>query len=204
MKTNMLRVITLFLISTTLSLGSDSAYAKTKKSKGAKKAMSTTETIILGGGCFWGVEDLIRKQEGVVKTEVGYTGGLEKDAKYELVKKGNTGHVETVRVEFDPKKIKLEEILKFFFKLHDPTTLNQQGNDIGSQYRSVIFVANEEQKKIAEKVIKMVDESKKWKNPVVTAVEEGKKFYLAEDYHQDYLIKHPDGYTCHWVRKIEF
>lgn len=204
MKTNMLRVISSVLL-LLFATEAQNSYGGTKnRSKRGKTTMSKTETIVLGGGCFWGVEDLIRKQEGVIKTVVGYTGGSEADAKYERVKKGTSGHVETVQVEYDPKKLKLEDLLKLFFKLHDPTTLNQQGNDIGTQYRSVIFVSSKEQREIAERVIKLVNDSKQWKSPVVTAVEEIKQFYPAEDYHQDYLIKNPGGYTCHWVRKISF
>ncbi|MCM0606899.1 MAG: peptide-methionine (S)-S-oxide reductase MsrA [Xanthomonadaceae bacterium] len=204
MKTNTLRVISMVLLSF-FATEAQNSWAKSKKtSHKGKTKMSETQTIVLGGGCFWGVEDLIRKQDGVVKTLVGYTGGNEADAKYERVKKGNTGHVETVLVEYDPKKLKLEELLKFFFKLHNPTTLNQQGNDIGSQYRSVIFVSSQDQREVSERVIKLVNESKQWKSPVVTAIEELKNFFPAEDYHQDYLIKNPDGYTCHWVRKITF
>ena len=159
-----------------------------------------SETAVLAGGCFWGVEDLIRKQNGVISTEVGYTGGNTENPKYEDVKTGLTGHAESIEVVFDPKKISYEDLLKFYFRIHDPTTLNQQGNDKGSQYRSTIFYLNESQRISAEKIKTEVDKSGKWKKPIVTTIVPAKKFYKAEEYHQDYLVKHPDGYTCHWIR----
>lgn len=158
------------------------------------------EEIILAGGCFWGVEDLIRKIPGVLETHVGYSGGILKNATYNDVKKGNTGHAESVRIVFDPSKLKLESLLDHFFTLHDPTTKNRQGNDIGSQYRSVIFFENDHQKEVAQKKIKEWNESKKWKSPIVTEVTKAGPFYDAEDYHQDYLVKNPNGYTCHFYR----
>lgn len=160
------------------------------------------ETALLAGGCFWGVEDLIRKIPGVVQTEVGYTGGSLDKPSYEDVKKGQTGHAETVKVVFDPEKVKFEQILEFFFTMHDPTTLNQQGNDIGSQYRSAIFYSSPAQKETAEKVIKTWNATGKWKKPIVTEVTPAKTFYPAEGYHQDYLVKNPNGYTCHYYRSF--
>lgn len=158
----------------------------------------------LAGGCFWGVEELLRALPGITKTEVGYTGGQTPNPRYETVKTGTTGHAEAIQVEFDPAKISYEEILRFFFTMHDPTTANRQGNDIGSQYRSAIFFHDEEQKKIAEQVKAAVDKSGAWKKPVVTEIVPATEFYSAEDYHQDYLQKHPSGYTCHWVRDVKF
>lgn len=158
------------------------------------------QKAILAGGCFWGVEELIRKLPGVTKTIVGYTGGFTQNPHYEDVKTGKTGHAESIEITFDPKKTTYEAILKYFFRLHDPTTLNRQGNDVGTQYRSAIFYVNEEQKKIAEKVKQDVDKSGKWKSKVVTEIVAASPFYKAEDYHQDYLQKHPDGYTCHYIR----
>jgi peptide methionine sulfoxide reductase msrA/msrB len=158
------------------------------------------ETAILAGGCFWGVEELIRQLPGVVRTTVGYTGGSLVNPTYEDVKKGTTGHAEAVEIVFEPAKISYDDILRFFFKMHDPTTPNQQGNDKGSQYRSVIFYGNEAQKAAAVRVIAEVDQSGKWKAPVVTQLIQASPFYPAEDYHQDYLQKHPNGYTCHFVR----
>jgi methionine-S-sulfoxide reductase len=163
-----------------------------------------TETATLAGGCFWGMEEILRKTPGIIETSVGYTGGLTDSPVYEVVKQGNSGHAESVQIQFDPEKITYEEILKLFFKMHDPTTVNQQGNDRGSQYRSAIFFHNESQKKTALKVKELVDKSGQWKKPVVTEIVEAKKFYPAEDYHQKYLEKNPGGYTCHFVRKIKF
>ncbi len=158
------------------------------------------EIAVLAGGCFWGVQDILRKLPGVLHSEVGYTGGETTNPKYEEVKKGFSGHAEAVRVEFDPSKISYDEVLSYFFRLHDPTTLNQQGNDRGSQYRSVIFYQDEKQKQVAEAKKKSVDASGKWKKPVVTQIVPAKTFYPAEDYHQDYLVKNPGGYTCHYLR----
>jgi methionine-S-sulfoxide reductase len=158
----------------------------------------------LAGGCFWGVEELFRQMPGVTNTEVGYTGGKTENPRYEQVKTGSTGHAESIEIDFDPAKVTFEEILKYFFKLHDPTTANRQGNDIGSQYRSAIFYHDENQKLVAEKVKSLVDSSGAWKKPVVTEIVPASKFYAAEGYHQDYLQKEPRGYTCHWVREINF
>ncbi len=159
------------------------------------------EKAILAAGCFWGVEELFRKLPGVVETEVGYCGGSADSAIYQKVKTGATGHAEAIQIVFDADKISYETILNAFFKLHDPTTLNQQGNDVGSQYRSAIFYSNDAQKEIAVKVISEVDQSGKWKKPVVTALVPAAPFYSAEDYHQDYLQKNPGGYTCHYWRE---
>jgi len=158
------------------------------------------QTAILAGGCFWGVEELMRKLPGVVSTFVGYTGGDLDNPTYDLVKTGKTGHAEAIQINFDPKKISYEEILAYFFRLHDPTTLNQQGNDKGTQYRSAIFYANDEQKESAERVKEKVDQSKKWKAKVVTQILPAKSFFKAEENHQKYLEKNPSGYTCHYVR----
>ena len=153
------------------------------------------KTIVLGGGCFWGLEDLIRKQPGVVKSIVGYSGGEVENPTYE----NHRGHAEAVQIEYDPEKTQLKNILDFFFQIHNPTTLNQQGNDMGSSYRSVIFYNNEEEKKTAQELIDIVNKSKRWDGPVVTTLEPSVKFTVAEDYHQDYLIKNPGGYTCHRI-----
>ena len=154
----------------------------------------------LAGGCFWGVEELIRKLPGVVETNVGYTGGDVANATY----KHHEGHAEAVEITYDPKQISYEQILEFFFKMHDPTTLNRQGNDIGSSYRSAIFYHDDEQRQIAERVKAKVDKSGAWKRPVVTEIVPAKTFWTAEEYHQDYLEKNPHGYTCHYVRPISF
>jgi len=158
----------------------------------------------LAGGCFWGVEEIIRKIPGVVETQVGYSGGSVDNATYDIVKKGKSNHAEAVQILFDPKKVSYESLLLEFFKLHDPTTLNQQGNDKGTQYRSAIFYMDDEQKKIAEKVKARVEKSKQWKKPIVTEITGFGKFWRAEDEHQKYLEKKPDGYTCHFVRDLKF
>lgn len=159
---------------------------------------------ILAGGCFWGVEELIRVQPGVIKTEVGYTGGTLANPRYEDVKKGNTGHAEAIRVTYDPQKISYQDLLLFFFKIHDPTTLNRQGNDIGTQYRSAIFYTDDEQRRVAELVRDRVGNSGKWKGKITTQIVQAGPFYPAEEYHQKYLQKDPGGYTCHFVRDIQF
>lgn len=164
-------------------------------------AAADREVAIVAGGCFWGVEELIRKLPGVLNTEVGYTGGSIADPTYERVSVGTTGHAESVRVEFDPTRLSYADLLRYFFRLHDPTTPNRQGNDRGTQYRSVVFYSGDVQKRAAEEVIREVNASGKWNNPVVTQVVAAGAWYPAEDYHQDYLQKHPDGYTCHWVRE---
>lgn len=167
--------------------------------------MAKTELATLAGGCFWGMEDLFRKIPGVLNTEVGYTGGnLGSEAKYEFVKTGRTGHAETLQIEFDPMKVSFESLLLYFFKIHDPTTQDQQGNDIGTQYRSSIFYHSTEQQATAVKVIERVNKSGVWKVPIATDVQAVQEFYKAEEYHQDYLEKNPGGYTCHFVRRIEF
>ena len=158
----------------------------------------------LAGGCFWGMEELIRKLPGVIETHVGYSGGKIPNATYEIVKTGTTGHAESVQILFDPKKTSYEAILLEFFRMHDPTTKNQQGNDVGTQYRSAIFYSNNQQKEIAQKVKDRVEKSHAFKSPVVTEIVPFEKFYLAEDYHQKYLVKKPDGYTCHFFRPVKF
>lgn len=164
--------------------------------------MENVEIATLAGGCFWGMEDLIRKLPGVLNTEVGYTGGTTSNATYRDVKKGNTGHAEALQIKFDPGKISYEEILDFFFRLHDPTTLDRQGNDLGDSYRSAIFYSSDAQKQSAEKLIGLVNESKQWPKPVVTQVVPANEFWRAEPEHQDYLENTPGGYTCHYVRKM--
>lgn len=161
---------------------------------------SKTEVATLAGGCFWGVEEILRQIPGVKETVVGYTGGSLRGPRYENVKVGNTGHAEAVQIAFDPTVITYAQILGYFFRLHDPTTANRQGNDIGTQYRSAIFYHTPEQQKIAEKVKQEVDASHKWKRPIVTEVVAAAEFWPAEEYHQKYLVKNPGGYTCHYLR----
>ncbi len=170
------------------------------KGKKMTDSKAQIETAVVAGGCFWGVEDLIRNLPGVTETEVGYTGGELDNPNYEIVKTGSSGHAEAVQIKFDSKKTSYGEILKVFFRLHDPTTLNQQGNDKGTQYRSAIFYIGDKQAEVAKQIKTEVDKSGKWKKPVVTQIIPFKKFYPAETYHQDYLVKNPGGYTCHFLR----
>ncbi|MCB0377696.1 MAG: peptide-methionine (S)-S-oxide reductase MsrA [Bdellovibrionales bacterium] len=158
------------------------------------------KTCVLAGGCFWGVEELFRKQKGVVKTRVGYTGGTLENPTYEDVKKGHTGHAEAIEVSFDDSQTNYKNIFHYFFSIHDPTTLNQQGNDIGSQYRSAIFYNSDEEKRDAFETIEEVKQAGFWQKPIQTEVIPLKTFYSAEEYHQDYLQKNPGGYTCHFER----
>ena len=158
------------------------------------------EVATLAGGCFWGVEDLLRKLPGVIDTEVGYTGGKVANATY----RNHEGHAEAIEIRFDPARTSYEAILTYFFKIHDPTTLNRQGNDIGTSYRSAIFVHNDQQRQVAERVKAKVNKSGAWKRPVVTEIVPAQKFWTAEKEHQDYLQKNPGGYTCHYERKVSF
>lgn len=160
------------------------------------------QTAYLAGGCFWGMEDLVRQIPGVLGIEVGYTGGHTADPVYETVRTGRTGHAESIKIIFDPTKLSYRHLLFEFFRMHDPTTLNRQGNDTGTQYRSAIFYVGEEQKRTAEEVIRTVDRSGEWKAKVVTEVTPFRKFFRAEEYHQKYLIKNPGGYTCHFIRQF--
>lgn len=154
-----------------------------------------TKKAYLAGGCFWGLEDLFRKLPGVVATEAGYTGGENDNPTYE----NHPGHAEALEIEYDSEIIDYQHILDFFFQIHNPTTLNQQGNDKGTSYRSAIFFQDEEEKSVAEEMIEIVNESGRWEDRVVTTLESYKRFWPAEDYHQDYLVKHPGGYTCHAI-----
>jgi len=162
---------------------------------------ATLETAVLAGGCFWGMQDILRKIPGVLETEVGYTGGSTSKPTYEDVSSGDTGHAEAVKIVFDPAKLTFSDLLeKYFFRMHDPTTKNRQHNDVGTQYRSAIFVENAEQRRIAREVIERVQKSGRWKAPIVTEIDDAGPFTRAEEYHQEYLQKHPNGYTCHYLR----
>jgi peptide-methionine (S)-S-oxide reductase len=156
----------------------------------------TTERAVLAGGCFWGMQDLIRRQPGVISTRVGYTGGAVKNATY----RNHEGHAEAIEIVFDPAKTSFRTMLEFFFQIHDPTTLNRQGNDLGTSYRSAIFYTSDEQKRIAEETIADVEASGFWPGKVVTEVAPAGEFWEAEPEHQDYLERYPDGYTCHFIR----
>ena len=167
---------------------------------GLIKAPAPTETAILSGGCFWGMQEILRKIPGVIKTTVGYTGGTVANPTYEMVCSHTTGHAESVEIVFDPGQLSYAQLLGYFFRMHDPTTRDQQENDIGAQYRSAIFYTSDAQRQIAEQVKAQVDKSGKWKRPVVTEITKATVFYPAEEYHQDYLVKNPGGYMCHYLR----
>jgi peptide methionine sulfoxide reductase msrA/msrB len=159
------------------------------------------EVALLAGGCFWGMQDLLRKVPGVLETEAGYTGGWLVDPRYEDTHDSRSGHAEAVRVVFDPRVLSYADLLeRWFFRMHDPTTPNRQGNDVGTQYRSAIFYVDEAQRATAEAVKARVQGSGRWKGTIVTEIAKAGPWYRAEDYHQDYLVKHPGGYTCHWLR----
>jgi peptide methionine sulfoxide reductase msrA/msrB len=158
------------------------------------------ETAILAGGCFWGMEEIIRKIPGVVQTTVGYSGGTTPNPTYEQVCTGRTGHAESIQVVFDPSRISYEVLLDYFFRMHDPTTLNRQHNDVGTQYRSAIFHTSDAQRQTAERVKARWDKSGKFDRPITTEITAATPFYPAEEYHQKYLIKNPGGYTCHVLR----
>ena len=159
-------------------------------------ATAKTERAVLAGGCFWGVQDLIRKQPGVISTRVGYTGGDVPNATY----RNHRGHAEAIEIIYDPARTSYRDLLEFFFQIHDPTTKNRQGNDVGTSYRSAIFYTSDEQKRVAEDTIADVDASGLWPGKVVTEVTAAGPFWEAEPEHQDYLERYPYGYTCHYVR----
>ncbi len=160
---------------------------------------NTTKQLVVGGGCFWGLEDLIRTQTGVIDTEVGYAEGTNDTPTYE----NHPGHAEVVRITYDTNQTSFKKLLAYFFRIHNPTTPNRQGNNISTSYRSVIFYTDETEKKEAEEVISLVNASGLHTDPVVTQVVPAVPFYSAEEYHQDYLQKHPGGYTCHFERGDE-
>lgn len=158
--------------------------------------MENLKKAYIAGGCFWGMEDLFRVRPGVIDTEVGYIGGKNDNPTYQ----NHPGHAEGMEITYDANTTSFKELLDYFFRMHDPTTVDRQGNDKGSSYRSAIFIQNEEEEEAAKEVIQLVDDSKKWLGKVVTTLEPISKFWVAEDYHQDYLVKNPNGYTCHFER----
>lgn len=167
---------------------------------GKSAASSNRETAILAGGCFWGMEEILRKIPGVIQSTVGYSGGTLPNPTYKQVCTGLTGHAEAIQIEFDPATLSYEQLLGYFFRMHDPTTKNQQHNDVGTQYRSAIFYTTEAQKLTAERVKAEVDKSGRFKRPIVTEISKSTAFYTAEEYHQKYLVKNPGGYNCHILR----
>lgn len=170
----------------------------------AQVGRSEVQKAVFAAGCFWGTEEFFRKIPGVLESEVGYTGGTTLNPKYNDMHDGRTGHAESVLIKFDSKKVTFEQLLDHFFKMHDPTTANRQGNDVGSQYRSAIFYQNDSQKKVAMEFVDKVNRSKAWKKPVVTELSPAKEFWKAEDYHQKYLVKNPGGYDNHFLRNLNF
>lgn len=158
--------------------------------------MSTNKKAYIAGGCFWGMEDLFRVRPGIIDTEVGYIGGENEHPTY----RNHPGHAEGIEITYDPKVTSFKHILDYFFRIHNPTTVDQQGNDMGSSYRSAIFYQNDEEKTEAEEMINIVNSSHRWNGEVVTTLEPYTKFWAAEPEHQDYLLRKPDGYTCHFER----
>ncbi len=159
-----------------------------------------TERALLAGGCFWGMQDLIRKRAGVLETQVGYCGGHTLNPTYDQVRTGTTGHAETVEIIFDPTRIGFRDLLALFFQIHDPTTKNQQGNDVGSQYRSAIFYTSDEQKRVAEQAVADLNLSGLWPGKAITEIVPAGPFTPAEENHQNYLEQFPNGYSCHFPR----
>jgi len=158
------------------------------------------DVAVLAAGCFWGVEEILREIPGVLETTVGYTGGVSVDPTYRDVTRGDSGHAEAIRVVFDPSRVGFADLLDTFFRLHDPTTRDRQGNDVGSQYRSAIFYHDPAQRVAAEEAKQRAERSGRWRRPIVTEIVPAATFYVAEEYHQDYLQKNPNGYHCHFLR----
>jgi peptide-methionine (S)-S-oxide reductase len=162
--------------------------------------MENFKKAYIAGGCFWGMEELFRVRKGIIDTEVGYIGGKNDNPTW----KNNEGHAEGIELTYNPEETDFKEILDYFYRMHNPTTLNSQGNDRGASYRSAIFIQDKEEQNIAEELINIVDQSGKWESEVVTSLEPFTKFWPAEENHQDYLVKHPNGYTCHFERFDSF
>lgn len=158
--------------------------------------MENYKKAYIAGGCFWGMEDLFRVRPGIIDTEVGYIGGKNENPTY----RNHPGHAEGIELTYDPAKTGFREILDYFYRIHDPSTVDSQGNDSGSSYRSAIFIQDEEERKVAEEIIQLVNNSKKWSGKIVTTLEPMSKFWPAEREHQDYLLRTPNGYTCHFER----
>ena len=194
------RMVGTAVVAMALAGSSSAARAADPGSTAATKAPAR-EVAVLAGGCFWGMQELLRKIPGVIETEVGYTGGWLANPRYEDTHDSRSGHAEAVRIVFDPRRLSYADLLeKWFFRMHDPTTLDRQGNDVGTQYRSAIFYESDAQRATAEAVKARVQASGHWKGKIVTEIVKASTWYRAEEYHQDYLVKHPGGYTCHYLR----
>jgi methionine-S-sulfoxide reductase len=191
-------LVWVFLLATVMTEQKKGGKIMNKKTmvEDTDKSARDTETAIFAAGCFWGVEEYFSRVKGVIKSESGYTGGTKKNPTYEEVCTGKTGHAESVRIIFDPKVVSYEKLLKHFWEIHDPTSLNKQGNDTGSQYRSAIFYTNPKQETAAKNSLEKLAKSGKYSKKIVTEILPEKEFYVAEEYHQDYLKKNPRGY-CH-------
>ena len=161
---------------------------------GAEEMKESHQKATFAGGCFWGIEKYFSEMKGIMSTRVGYTGGTVQNPTYEEVCAGGTGHAEAIEIAYDPSLVSYEELLEFFFRLHDPTTKNSQGPDVGSQYRSAIFYHKDAQKKAAERAVKLLNDSHIFRQPIVTEIEPAGEFYAAEEYHQKYLEQNPGGY----------
>jgi methionine-S-sulfoxide reductase len=201
MKTRPFRFL---LAALTLTLAASCTEAAKADPVPAPAMPRVTETATLAAGCFWGTEEFFRKVPGVVETKVGYTGGTLKNPTYDDTTTGTTGHAESLELKFDPTKVSYVDLLTLFFKMHDPTTANRQGNDVGTQYRSAIFFHGDKQKETALALMRKIDKSGAWGAKLTTEVAPAGVFYPAEDYHQHYLVKHPGGYDNHYLRNISF
>ncbi|MCX5746228.1 MAG: peptide-methionine (S)-S-oxide reductase MsrA [Proteobacteria bacterium] len=195
---------TLYITLAALVIGCVPASDAKEPPKGAPASKGgPREVAVLAAGCFWGVEAWMAKAPGIVDIEVGYAGGEAKTTSYEQVSSGATGFAEAVRITFDPSVVSYEQLLaQWFFRIHDPTTKNRQGNDEGPQYRSAIFPQTDAQRASAQKVVAKADESHLWSAPITTTIEPSRSWVKAEDYHQDYLVKHPGGYDNHYLREL--
>jgi methionine-S-sulfoxide reductase len=186
------------------ALVASSARAQPAPSAQPARPAPALETATLAAGCFWGTEEFFRKVPGVVETRVGYAGGHTKSPTYEDTSSGTTGHAETLELKFDPAKVSYAQLLTLFFKMHDPTTANRQGNDVGTQYRSAIFFHGDQQKQTALSLMQRIERSGAWRAKLTTEVAPAGVFYPAEEYHQKYLVKHPGGYDNHYLRNLSF
>jgi peptide methionine sulfoxide reductase msrA/msrB len=208
MMTSMYRTLALLACAGAACAPAANADAPPAKPMGPAQAAAypgQKEVAIVAGGCFWGMENVMRQAPGVISVEVGYAGGKKTDVSYEQVSEGDTGHAESVRITFDPTKISYEDLLvHWYFRGHDPTTVNRQNNDVGTQYRSEIFTTSDAQAKEAAEAKAIVEKSGKWGKPIVTKIEPATTFVVAEGYHQDYLIKNPHGYNDHYLRSFDF